>query len=302
MVSPELSTAMERLKRKRQDSGMRDDRFSVAAARAAELEAEPVYPEGMAFRDFDAGGVAAKWAIPRNGAAARRIVYFHGGGYITGRWETHCTICAWLAEASAAPVLFVDYRRAPEHPFPAAVDDAYAAYLWTRRNGPDGASPARSVATAGDSSGGALAMAVMLRARSDAAPMPDAGALISAMLDLDEASSEFLQTYGRMRDAARLYVPPPGDPRHEWASPVHADLAGLPPLLVQTGEADYVKGDSLLLAERARSCGLDVRLEVWPEMPHVWHRFAPAVPEARDALERIGEFLRQQPAFAGAAS
>ena len=256
----------------------------------------------MAFRDVDAGGVAAKWAIPRNGAAARRIVYFHGGGYITGRWETHCTICAWLAEASAAPVLFVDYRRAPEHRFPAAVDDAYAAYRWTRRNGPDGASPAQSVATAGDSSGGALAMAVMLRARSDAAPMPDAGALISAMLDLDEASSEFLQTYGRMRDAARLYVPPPGDPRHEWASPVHADLAGLPPLLVQTGEADYVKGDSLLLAERARSCGLDVRLEVWPEMPHVWHRFAPAVPEARDALERIGEFLRQQPAFASVAS
>jgi len=228
-------------------------------------------------------------------AGDRVLLYFHGGGYQIGSPATLRRMVALLAADAQARVLSVDYRLAPEHPFPAAVDDAVAAYRWLLGGGTDPA----TVALAGDSSGGGLALATLVALRDAGEPMPAAAFAISPWTDLaltgeslrTRAAAEMMVRPDGMPETAALYLAG-ADPRHPHASPLYADLRGLPPLLIHVGDAEVVLDDSTRFAARAREAGVDVTLEVWDEMPHVWHAFAGLLPEADQAIARAGRWLR----------
>jgi acetyl esterase/lipase len=255
--------------------------------------ATPV-PSDVKFEAVRAGGVPAEWAIAPGARDDRVLVYVHGGGYTMGSLATHRALCARLSRLGRMRVLNVAYRLAPEHPHPAAVEDAVAAVRWIYRQG---FAPSR-VAIGGDSAGGGLTLATLLSLRDAGAPLPAAGVCISPWTDLSasgdsirtKASVDPMVTEGPLRAMAAAYLGGK-DARTPLASPLFADLRGLPPLLVQVGDAELLLDDATRLASRARDAGVDVTLEVWEEMFHVWHAFAEMLPEAARACERIAAWL-----------
>ena len=246
---------------------------------------------------LSAGGVPAEWVVAPEARADRTMLYLHGGGYVVGSINTHRDLAARLSRAARARVLVIDYRLAPEHPYPAAVEDATAAYRWLLAAG---ASPQRIV-IAGDSAGGGLTVATLVALRAAAQPLPAAGVCLSPWVDL-EGSGESMTTKAavdplvnreRVRKTAAYYLAGQ-DPRAPLAAPLYANLSGLPPLLIQVGTAETLLDDSTRLAARARKAGVNVTLEPWEDMVHVWQVFAAILPEGRQAIERIGEFIRQR--------
>jgi acetyl esterase/lipase len=251
-------------------------------------------PEDVSFESVDAGGVPAEWVIAAGASGDRAVLYFHGGGYVMGSIVTHRGLVAGISQASGARVLSVDYRLAPENRYPAAVEDGVACYRFLLEQG---LAPA-SIAIAGDSAGGGLTMATLLALREAGEPLPAAGVCISPWVDLTQ-SGETIETKAEedpmvsgelLQQMADAYVED-SDARAATASPCFADLAGLPPLLIQVGTAETLLDDSRRLADRAKSSGVDVVLEEWDEMIHVWHAFALLLPEGRQAIRRIGEYL-----------
>jgi acetyl esterase/lipase len=252
---------------------------------------------GVEEQAVDAGGVPAIW-LERAGAARDPVLaYFHGGGYRIGSARAWRAYGSQLALACRARVLLVDYRLAPEHPFPAAVDDAVSAVRWLLASGER---PGRIV-LAGDSAGGGLAAAALVALRDRGVPLPAGAACLSPWTDLtnraetfhSRAATDKLFSLKQAQEAAALYLAghPADDP---LASPVFADLRGLPPLLIHVGEVEVLLDDSRTLADRARAAGVDVRLSVYPEMPHVWHISYPAFPEAVQAVEEVAAFVRER--------
>ncbi len=251
-------------------------------------------PSDVKFEAVSANGVSAEWAIAPGARDDRVLVYVHGGGYTMGSLATHRALCARLSRLARLRVLNVAYRLAPEHPHPAAVEDATAAVRWLYAQG---FAPCR-VAIGGDSAGGGLTLATLLALRDSGAPLPAAGVCISPWTDLSasgesirtKASVDPMVTEGPLRQMAAAYLGGK-DARTPLASPLFADLRGLPPLLVQVGDAEILLDDATRLASRARDAGVDVTLEVWEEMFHVWHAFAEILPEAARACERIATWL-----------
>ena len=249
----------------------------------------------------DANGVPGEWVTVAESDPNRRLLYVHGGGYVIGSPTTHRRLCEDIARASGCSVLNLDYRLAPEHPYPAAVDDAIEGLKFVQQNGPDGAGAADSVFVAGDSAGGGLTLATLLAARERGVDQPNAAIGISAWTDLaitgdsiqTRAEADPLITDSSMiANMAQAYL---GDAEatDPLASPLYADYDGLPPLLLQVGDAEVLLNDTTRVTERARAAGVDVTEEVWDEMFHVWHAFAPMLPEGQEAINRIGEFINQ---------
>lgn len=256
-------------------------------------------PEGVTCTPVDAGGVSAEWSVAAGVDEAKVVLYVHGGGYVMGSAGSHRDVTGRLSKAAGARVLSLNYRLAPEHPFPAPVDDAVAAYRWLLAQG---ISPG-NIAVAGDSAGGGLAIATLLALRDAGEPLPAAGVGISPWVDM-EGTGESMTTRAAVDPVvqkegllgmAKLYLGD-ADPKNPLAAPLHADLAGLPPLLLQVGDAETLLDDSTRLAEKARAAGVDVTLKVWDEMPHVWHLFAPILPEGRQAIDEIGSFFQARTA------
>jgi monoterpene epsilon-lactone hydrolase len=253
-------------------------------------------PEGTQVDPVDANGVPAEWVIAAGVRGERVVLYFHGGAYHLGSPARLRGLVALLSAAAQARVLSAGYRLAPEHPFPAAVEDALTAYRWLIASG----TSARQVVISGDSSGGGLALAVLVALRDAGEPLPGAAVVISPVTDLDlggeslrsRAAADVMLTPDGVREAADWYLAGQ-DARHPYASPLYADLHGLPPVLIQAGDAEILRDDSTRFAAAAQAAGVDVTLEIWPEMPHVWHAFAGLVPEADEAVERIGRWLRE---------
>lgn len=250
----------------------------------------------VAVEPVVAGGVRAAWLTAPDARADRAVLYFHGGGYVTGSVTTHQAITSRLSGSAGARVLALDYRLAPEHPFPAAVEDAVSAYRWLLA---EGFAPSR-IALAGDSAGGGLTVAGLIALRDRAIALPAAGVPISPWLDLtgetgwrDADPATDPMVLAAALDLMTADYIGGGNPRDPLAAPIHADLSGLPPLLVQVGRLEILLSDATLLAEQARAAGVDVTLEIEEGAPHVWHHFAPKVPEALAAIERIGAFLRR---------
>jgi len=254
-------------------------------------------PTDVSCDPVDAGGVPAEWIATPGVVAERVICYLHGGGYVLGSINTHREMVSRLSRAAGARVLILDYRLAPENPFPAAVDDSLAAYRWLLSVGVD---PARLV-IAGESAGGGLTVATLVALRDAGEPLPRAGICLSPWVDL-ECLGESMVTKAEIdpvatRDGtlmlAKAYLGNT-DPRTPLASPLYADLTGLPPLLIQVGTAECLFDDAARLADRARAAGVDVILEPWDDMIHMWHMFAAMLPEGQQAIDRIGEFIRQR--------
>ncbi len=241
------------------------------------------------------GGVRCLQLTPTRSLTERHLVYLHGGGYVVGSPESHANWVQWLAVRANAVVTLVDYRLAPEHPYPAAVDDCVAAITALQKL----VDPA-SIVIGGDSAGGGAALATMARLRDTGQPMPSAAVLFSPWTDLT-ASGDSTRT----RAAADPMIDPNwlstfadyyrGDVPADDAgvSPLFANQQGLPPTLIQVGDDEVLLDDSTRLAERMRAAGVDVELEVAPDLWHVYQAFAPMMPEAREALDKAARFLQQ---------
>ena len=256
--------------------------------------------EAATVTSVDANGVPGEWVTVPESDPNRRLLYVHGGGYVMGSPVTHRRLCEGIARAGECAVLNLDYRMAPEHVFPAAVDDAMAGLQFMQENGPDGPGAAESVFVGGDSAGGGLMLATLLAAREQGVAMPDGGVGISVWSDL-AITGESIQTRSgvdplitdasMVTNMAAMYLGE-ADAKTPLASPLYADYAGLPPLILQVGDHEVLLSDTTRVAERARAAGVEVTEEVWDEMFHVWHAFAPMLPEGQQAIDRIGEWVR----------
>jgi monoterpene epsilon-lactone hydrolase len=291
MASEQLNKVLEILK-SRPASGGRQPTIEQLRS-GMEKVAERV-PSDVKCESVSAGGVNGEWIIPPDAVDERAILYLHGGGYIMGSVNTHRATVARIARASKARALALEYRLAPEHPFPAAVDDATNAYRWLLEQK---YSP-RKIAIAGDSAGGGLTLAVLLALRDQHAPLPACAIPISAWTDM-EGTGESMTSgaikdpmvgFGELAKFAKLYVGN-ADPKNPLLSPLHGDYRGLPPLLIQVGAAERLLDDSTRVAALAKEAGVKVELEVWDDMIHVWHAFAKLLPEGQQAIDRIGRFV-----------
>lgn len=243
----------------------------------------------------DAGGVPSEWVAAPGFDERRAILYLHGGGYAIGSINTHRRLAYDISAASGARVLVIDYRLAPEHPFPAAVEDATKAWRWLLQQG----FAANRLAIAGDSAGGGLTLATLVNLRDQNLGLPAAAAMLSPWVDLEGAGDSITTRSAQdpmvQKDGllwmAGLYLNGK-DPKTPLAAPLHADLKGLPPILVQVGTAETLLDDSTRIAEKLYDAGVEVRLAVWPNMVHVFPLFAPVLSEGRDGCIEIGAFIR----------
>jgi acetyl esterase/lipase len=295
MASAELQTVIEMLRTLmplRNEATIEEMRAGMEAATTAMPP-----PEDVRFEPVVAGGVPAEWARAPGAVDDRALLYLHGGGYVVGSIRTHRQLVAGISRASGAAVLSLDYRLAPEHPCPAAIEDASAAFRWLLDQG---LRPPR-LAIGGDSAGGGLTVAALVALRDAGTPLPAAGVCLSPWTDLSmsgasmkskAAADPLVQSEGILR-MATAYLGG-RDARSPLASPLFADLQSLPPLLIQVGTAETLLDDSTRLAERARAAGVDVTLETWSDMIHVFQAFAFILPEAREAIDKIGAFLRER--------
>ena len=273
------------------------DSLTLAERRAQYERAERVFPTppDIKIERVTAPSAPAEWLRPPAATAGRVVLYLHGGGYVIGSPRSHRHLAAAIASAAGASALLLDYRLAPEHPFPAAVDDAVAAYRWLLEQG---VSPAHLV-IAGDSAGGGLTIATLLALRDSGARLPAVAVCISPWVDLTcgggsydtKAAADPIVRRAGVAEMARAYLGTV-DPRAPLASPLFADLRGLPPLLIQVGTDEVLLDDGLGLAERAKAAGVDTTVEVAERMIHVWHWFFPMLDEGQAAIDRIGAFVR----------
>jgi phosphinothricin tripeptide acetyl hydrolase len=277
------------------------DSLTVAERRAQYERAEKVFPtpSEVKVERVSAPVAPAEWLRPPGAVAGRVVLYLHGGGYVIGSTRSHRHLAAAIAAAGQASALLLDYRLAPEHPYPAAVDDATAAYRWLLDQG---VAPGH-VVIGGDSAGGGLTVATLLALRDARLPLPAGGVCISPWVDLTFSGASY-----RTRAAVDPIVKRPGidemaraylgatAAQTPLASPLFADLRGLPPLLIHVGSDEVLLDDAVQLAERAKAAGVDATLEVWDRMIHVWHWFLPMLDEAQGAVDGIGRFIQSRAA------
>lgn len=259
----------------------------------------PVAPD-VRVEEREAGGMPAFLLTPPDADTARIGLWLHGGGYVFGSQLSHGCMVAEAARAAGFPMLHLQYRRAPEHRYPAALDDAVAAYASLL----DGF-PAEAVAVVGDSAGGGLAFAMLLAARDRGLPMPGAVACISPWVDLQGTGETFrthehvdpLISRSVVASVAEAYLAAaPAD--HPSVSPLHGDVRGFPPVLIQVGEREMLLSDAERFAAKLAAAGSPVTLEVWPGMVHVWHLHHTRLAKGREALRRLGGYLRDAPVTA----
>jgi acetyl esterase/lipase len=241
-------------------------------------------------------GMNAEWISAPGSSADRVVLYLHGGGYVMGSINTHREMVSHISRATGARVLIIDYRLAPENPFPAAVEDAVKAFHWLLK---EGFIPEQMV-IAGDSAGGGLTVATLVALRDAGEQMPAAAVCLSPWVDLEalgesmtsKAEDDPVVNRADILRIANAYLGGSA-PRSPLASPLFADLGGLPPMLIQVGTAEVLLDDSARLTKKAREAGVDISYEPWEGMIHVWQYHAATVPEAKKAVERIGQFVKE---------
>jgi acetyl esterase/lipase len=256
----------------------------------------PAPPKGTHTRAFEANGVAAVRIDVPQARRDRWVLFFHGGGYAFGSAPLYRDFMWRVGTAARASVFYFDYRLAPEHPFPAALDDAIGVYRWLATE----FDPQR-IAFVGDSAGGGLVLATMKKLRDQGDALPRAAVAISPWTDL-ALTGQSLRKNSKadpMLDAAQFpmiakrYLGE-ADPHNPYISPLYGDAAGLPPTLIQAGSDEVLLDDAVRMAEAMRAAGCEIELDVWPKMPHVWHLYARILPEGRQAIDCIGQFLERK--------
>lgn len=254
-------------------------------------------PKDVKCEPVNAGGVPAEWITVPRVVGQNVILYLHGGGYTGGSIRTHRDLAARISRVSKAHVLIIDYRLAPEHPFPAALEDTIAVYRWLIST--EGIRPDNLIIV-GDSAGGGLTIATLVKLRDEGIALPAAAICLSPWTDLactgesmkSKAESDPFITPEGCKFMADKYLKG-ADPYNPLASPLYANLKGLPPMLIIVGTSEILLEDSILFAKRAKAAGVDVKLDIWEDMIHVFPAFAGFVPESRQAVEKIGEFIQK---------
>ena len=259
------------------------------------LSTHPI-PPGVTFDQVDMGGVPGIVVVPEQLKGNRVLFYIHGGGYVGGSPTGYLGLAGHFSKLLGAKVYLPDYRLAPEHPFPIPIDDTFQAYRWLLDQGHD----SKSIVFSGDSAGGAMVVSVMVKARNAGLPLPAGGAALSPWANLEHTGASINSRDGLDPQASRLGLTIlakaflngalPNDPD---ASPVFADVRGLPPILVQIGENEVMLSDAIRLAAHLGENRVRVSLEVWPGMFHVWHMFAAILPEGMQAVKNAALFLDQ---------
>jgi monoterpene epsilon-lactone hydrolase len=297
MASPGLARVLSMLRTTQPREGDPPDferyrRFLTAMA--------PRPPNGVQVLRTEVAGRTVDWVVPEGADPSVRLMYLHGGAYIAGSVHTHRALAARIAEAAGCVGLVVDYRIAPEDPFPAALEDSIAALGYIAHYGPDGvAATPRSLFVGGDSAGGGLTLATLLETRGQVPVTP--AVTLSAWTDLactgesiiTRAPAEPVLAPHLMGPTADAYLRG-WDPRDPRASPLYGDPTGLPPIWMQVGDAEVLLDDTRRFAAKALAAGVDVTCEVWPEMFHVFQAFSTILPEGQQAIERLGAYLRER--------
>jgi epsilon-lactone hydrolase len=259
-------------------------------------------PDGIEVTPERVEGTHAEWIRPAGANRDRIILYTHGGGYVSGNCDDHRMHVAKLVQASGVAALLFDYRLAPEHPAPAAVEDTVAAYRWLLTTG---TRPA-NIVIAGESAGGGLCLASLVAIRDQGLPLPCAAVAASPWLDLTCSADSYVRNARRdisllgSWDVWSRYYAGAMDPRSPWISPIYADLHGLPPVMIQVGTNEIMLDDAARFAALARDAGVDVTLRVWPGMVHCFAFFSPLFPEATAGMNQLGAFIRAKLDEAGA--
>jgi acetyl esterase/lipase len=256
----------------------------------------PPPPRGTKTHDFSLNGLPARTIVVREARPGADMLFLHGGAYAVGSFRNYGHFTWRLGRAARARVLALDYRKAPEHPFPAALEDALAGYRWLIDQG---ARPDR-ILVAGDSAGGGLTLALLLKLRDGGIPLPAGAVTMSPWTDLamtgeslhSKADSDPMLVASEIPRHAAMYLDH-ADPRNPYASPLYGDPRGLPPTLIQAGGDEVLLDDAVRMAAKMQAAGCDVELQVWPRMPHVFQLLATVMPEARAAVAEIARFARR---------
>ena len=295
MVSRGMKSVIKILKEKRE----KEIKKRVEEGRAGIVELArlaPLYKDSK-LENVDAGGVPAAWIITPDVAKDRAILYLHGGGYVQGSITSHQDLAQRISIASKTKLLILDYRLAPEHPFPAALEDSVRAYEWLINN--EGYDP-KDLIIAGDSAGGGLTLATLVKLRDQEVQLPAAAVCLSPWTDLALTGDSIkLKLHedpfispDKLMFSSILYLGKI-DPKNPFASPLYADFKGLPPLCIQVGSAEILLDDATRLAKRAKEAGVEVQLDIWEDMIHVFQSFAVIAPEGTEGINKIGEFIKK---------
>ena len=277
-----------------------DENTSITAfrefAEASNRKMENMLPEGLQVSAFDLAGMRAEWLIPAGANKEKVILYTIGGGYISGTCSDHRTLVAKVVQTSGFAILMFDHRLAPEHPYPAALEDSLTAYRWLLDQG----TAPENILIMGESAGGGLCLATLLAVRDESLPLPVAGVALSPWTDLKLTGDSY-------RTRAKVCISPPGmsqvcskyyygdhDPTEPWISPLYGDLHGLPPLFIIVGDYETMRDDSTRFAAKAKAAGVDTTLVVGKKMIHCYPLMAPMFPEATQALNEVCDFIKMQ--------
>ncbi|MBT5142145.1 MAG: alpha/beta hydrolase [Gemmatimonadetes bacterium] len=244
--------------------------------------------------------LSGEWVVAADADTATRVLYLHGGGFVSGCAGFYLAMAAHLSAAARCAVLLLDYRLAPEHPFPAAIEDSVRAFESMVATGPHGSGQAGNCFIAGDSAGGGLTLSTLLALRDRGRPLPRGAIALSAFADLT-LTGESLTSEEALDPIMSPQCLPQfvghylghADPQDPYASPIYADYTGFPPLLLQVGEHEIIRNDSVLAAAKARSFGVETTLEIWPGMFHVFPSHEPLLPEGEQAIEHMAAFIRK---------
>jgi acetyl esterase/lipase len=249
-------------------------------------------PKDVRWEKVSQGEFTYEWLVPEHLATSQVLFHIHGGGFVLPLYNPGRFTTAYLARLAGARALLVDYRLAPEHPFPAALEDCIEAYHWLITN--EGVPPEQVILT-GESAGGNLVVTTLLGLRDAGSPLPAGGVSICPVFDFEGGGAFYTQDDPMvLADFAMLQFTAyqgNADPQTPLLSPLYAELQGLPPLLIQVGEAELLLSAAEVFAARAKQAGVQATLHVWPEMWHFWHLFVPWLPEARQAMEEIQRFI-----------
>lgn len=252
--------------------------------------------DGVTYNQADYSGLYAEWVELENAPSEKVVLYFHGGGFVMGNAKSHRNIVGNFVKHLGVKALLFNYRLAPEHPAPAAVYDAVAIYTWLLKQG----YRAENIAFAGDSAGAGIELAAMIKCKDDGLPLPAACAAFSPCTDMTlsggshktRAKADPCTPKGANETFIGYYVGK-GDPRHPYVSPLFADLHGLPPIIIQVGNDETLRDDSVRFAEKAIQAGVEVRIKVWEGMFHCFPLLAPIFSEATEAINETCSFLRE---------
>jgi acetyl esterase/lipase len=297
-VPPSPSPAgVQYLETLRQNVPFGTDQFDLQALRAGMGSRREPSITGVLVQHVQVGDIPCEWVQAEGADPDVRLLYLHGGGFVSGTGKFYLPLAAHLSQAARCVVLLPDYRLAPEHKFPAGLEDCLQAYEWLRLNGPAGPSMARAIFIAGDSAGGNLVLATLLALRDRGRPLPAGAVPISPVTDFTLASESLRTVEDPIISAKTMPVfrddyLDKTDPRDPLVSPVFGDYRGLPPLLIQLGEHEMLRDDSVRAADKARADGIPVTLEIWPGMFHVFQSHEPLLPDARAAISHAAQFMQ----------